>query len=69
MLTENDARERMSHLAQRESTENGLSALVAQIAERAAEKLGLWGVGPVEQSADITLACFAPAWLLPPTTG
>jgi hypothetical protein len=41
MLTENDARERIAHLAKRESTEDGLSALVDQIAERVAEKLGM----------------------------
>jgi integrase len=41
MLTESDTRERVAGLAKKEGTDDGLSALVDQIAERVAEKLGL----------------------------
>jgi len=41
ILTETDTRDRVTNLAKRESADDGLSALVDQIAERVAEKLGL----------------------------
>jgi len=41
ILTETDTRDRVTHLAKRDSADDGLSALVDQIAERVAEKLGL----------------------------
>jgi hypothetical protein len=41
MFTESDTRERVTGLAKRESADDGLSALVDQIAERLARKLGL----------------------------
>ena len=41
ILTETDTRNRVTHLAKRGSTDDSLSALVDQIAERVAEKLGI----------------------------
>ena len=41
ILTETDTRDRVTNLTKRESTDDSLSALVDQIAERVAEKLGL----------------------------